>query len=59
MAKNFSAVLAENAQARNTLAAVASGLTVKVAAYETVYEPAKGENGVHLGNSGCGSDKRQ
>ncbi|MDR0723245.1 MAG: hypothetical protein LBF75_10745 [Treponema sp.] len=41
---NFSAVLTEHASAWNIPADVASGLTAKVAAYERIYEAAKGEN---------------
>jgi hypothetical protein len=43
--KNFSAVVAGNATAWNIPATAAQDLTAKVAAYETTYEAAKGENG--------------
>jgi hypothetical protein len=43
--KNFSAVLAAKASAWNIPANVAQDLAAKLAAYETTYEAAKGENG--------------
>ena len=43
--KNFSAVLASKASAWNVPANAAQDLSAKVAAYETTYEAAKGENG--------------
>jgi hypothetical protein len=44
-AKNFGAVLAENAAAWKVPAEAASGLAARITAYEAAFEAAKGENG--------------